>query len=173
MRDSTGGCCLWIGLAKRSLDRPIKVGIILVNVTIVHVIGFEVAKLATRACIRLRRSITSTVSIWSLDNSELLTRLVRSHALIVLLVTSRLILVIISGYCTAAISLVVGVIIILGISFIFVDHIMPWLQEVFAVLVLSLVDAFTINIEQSSDLSVNLLHLLVCLPFISRSIRKI
>ena len=104
------------------------------------------------------------MSTSSLDNSKLILWLVRSNRLIVLIVSGCLVLVVvfIVVLITIIISLILSIILVLIVS-IFVDHFLPWLQEVFTILVLSLVDTFAINIKNPSNLTKDLLHLLVLL----------
>lgn len=117
--------------------------------------------MTTRAGLWTPRFLESTLS---LDNSKLLTSLVRSNRLIVLLIVPRsliLVAVVIIVLVTVVISLVLSIILVFIIS-IFVDDILLWIQVVFAVLVLRLVDTLAVNIKHPSDKAKDLLHLLVC-----------
>jgi len=118
--------------------------------------------LTTSASIR-SMACTFLKSTLPLDNSKLLTSLVRSNRLIVLLIVPRcliLVAVVIIVLVTVVISLVLSIIFVFIIS-VFVDDILLWIQVVFAVLVLRLVDTFAINIKHPSDMTKDLLHLLV------------
>ena len=105
------------------------------------------------------------VSLWDYCWSNRLIVLIISRCLILVIVIIRskiwllLVLPIVISLIIISIQLIILFSLIISI---FVDHILLWNQEVFAILVLSLIDTFTINIVKPSDMPKDLLHLLVC-----------